>query len=161
MSFYKPKRKSGINKSQAVWSFKKKTLPPPPWKNHVNFSYQIVMKKKLISTSNKKRLAFQTGASIYQTMSVALGCFIQLHEVMELGVLRAAVAMDDVLPAHSHPLGGSVILQVITLQNFIFLLRHFFGKNLQKNNPFFNWLWTKFLKIAFLRAWLGPFLPIK
>ena len=54
----------------------------------------------------------QTGASIYQAMSLALECIQELSESLPIDVLRTAFAMDENIPAHCRPIGGSILLQV-------------------------------------------------
>jgi len=56
---------------------------------------------------------FQTGASIYQAMSLAIGCFAELYVTTSTSVLRAAFALNDNIPAHCRPIGGNVLLQVL------------------------------------------------
>lgn len=65
---------------------------------------------------------FQTGASIYQAMSLTLACLTELYVCAPLGVLRAGLAMNDNLPAHCHPIGGSVILQLFCASLYSALL---------------------------------------
>ena len=55
---------------------------------------------------------FQTGASMYQTMALALNCFKELYEVMSFGFLRVAITLDENIPAHCRPSGGSVLIHV-------------------------------------------------
>ncbi|XP_066603503.1 uncharacterized protein [Prorops nasuta] len=55
----------------------------------------------------------QTSASIYQTMSLAIGCFAELYIIVPLSILHTCLAMDNSLPAHCHPIGGSVLLQIL------------------------------------------------
>lgn len=55
----------------------------------------------------------QTGASIYQTMSLALACFGEQYICAPSGLLRTALKINENIPAHCHPIGGSVILQIM------------------------------------------------
>lgn len=55
----------------------------------------------------------QTGASIYQTMSLAIGCFTELYVTASTPILRAAFALNDNIPAHCRPIGGNVLLQIL------------------------------------------------
>lgn len=54
----------------------------------------------------------QTGASIYQAMSLALACLAELYVCAPVRILSNGFAINENLPAHSHPLGGSVLLQI-------------------------------------------------
>lgn len=57
--------------------------------------------------------SLQTGASIYQAMSLAIGCFTELYVTASTPVLRVAFALNDHVPAHCRPIGGNVLLQVL------------------------------------------------
>ncbi|XP_050458079.1 uncharacterized protein LOC126854933 [Cataglyphis hispanica] len=57
--------------------------------------------------------AAKTGASIYQAMSLAIGCFTELYVTASTSVLRAAFALNDNIPAHCRPIGGNVLLQIL------------------------------------------------
>ncbi|XP_031785557.1 uncharacterized protein LOC100116243 isoform X1 [Nasonia vitripennis] len=67
--------------------------------------------------------AVKTGASIYQAMSLALGCLGELHDCLPLGVLQMALCMDENVPAHCRPIGGSVLLQVMISALYAALLQ--------------------------------------
>lgn len=55
----------------------------------------------------------QTGASIYQAMSLAIGCFAELYVTISTAILRATFIINDNIPAHCRPIGGNVLLQVL------------------------------------------------
>ncbi|XP_046432279.1 uncharacterized protein LOC124185487 isoform X1 [Neodiprion fabricii] len=57
--------------------------------------------------------AIKTGASIYQTMSLALACFSELYICTPAGLLRTASRINNNIPANCHPIGGSVLLQIM------------------------------------------------
>ncbi|XP_046736552.1 uncharacterized protein LOC124405560 isoform X3 [Diprion similis] len=57
--------------------------------------------------------AIKTGASIYQTMSLALACFSELYICAPAGLLRTASRINNNIPANCHPIGGSVLLQIM------------------------------------------------
>lgn len=46
-------------------------------------------------------------------MSLAIGCFTELYVTAPTPVLRTAFALNDIIPAHCRPIGGSVLLQVL------------------------------------------------
>lgn len=46
-------------------------------------------------------------------MSLAIGCFAELYVTASTPVLRTAFALNDNIPAHCRPIGGSVLLQVL------------------------------------------------
>ncbi|XP_033231251.1 uncharacterized protein LOC117182252 [Belonocnema kinseyi] len=66
--------------------------------------------------------AVRTGASIYQAMSLALTCLMELHVCAPFGVLRTALAMNEKIPAHCRPIGGSVLLQIMCAALYTALL---------------------------------------
>jgi protein KIAA0825 len=57
--------------------------------------------------------AVQTGASMYQAMTIILACFIQFWNCMNTTVPRIAFLFQDILPAGIKPLGKSVLLQIL------------------------------------------------
>ncbi|XP_011496322.1 PREDICTED: uncharacterized protein LOC105360970 [Ceratosolen solmsi marchali] len=89
---------------QQVWNQAR-----PPWLNALLDFLQPIM-GPIVDTLLD---AIKTGASIYQAMSLALACLGELHECLPLGVLQTALAMDENVPAHCRPIGGSVLLQVM------------------------------------------------
>ncbi|XP_058792263.1 uncharacterized protein LOC131664857 [Phymastichus coffea] len=89
---------------QQVWNQAK-----PPWLN----ALLAILRPVMTPIVNTLLEAMKTGASIYQTMSLVLCSIDELHNCMPLGVLQIALAMDENVPAHCRPIGGSVILQVI------------------------------------------------
>ncbi|XP_043273786.1 uncharacterized protein [Venturia canescens] len=66
--------------------------------------------------------AVKTGASVYQAMSLALACFEELFICVPIGVLATCFSINENLPAHCHPLGGSVLLQVLCASLYTALL---------------------------------------
>ncbi|KAK0163780.1 hypothetical protein PV328_002475 [Microctonus aethiopoides] len=81
----------------------------PPWLNALLVSFKDMM-MPIVETLID---AVKTGASIYQAMSIALACFAELYICVPITVLRIVQCMNKNIPAHCHPIGGSVILQVL------------------------------------------------
>lgn len=57
--------------------------------------------------------AVKTGASMYQAMSIILACFAQLWDCMPVYIARLAAQLSEILPSDIHPLGNSVLLQIL------------------------------------------------
>lgn len=55
----------------------------------------------------------QTGASMYQAMTIILACFIQLWDCIDLAVPRMAFLLQDIIPVDIVPLGKSALLQIL------------------------------------------------
>ena len=55
-------------------------------------------------------------------MSLALACLMELHVCAPFGVLRTAFAMNETIPAHCRPIGGSVLLQIMCAALYTALL---------------------------------------
>lgn len=53
------------------------------------------------------------GYSFDQAMDVAMDCLIQLTDCLPTSVLRTAAVLEDSIPADVHPVGGSVLLQLV------------------------------------------------
>jgi hypothetical protein len=53
------------------------------------------------------------GCSIDEAMDVAMDCLIQLTDCLPTSVLRTAVVLEDAIPADVHPVGSSVLLQLV------------------------------------------------
>ncbi|XP_018401787.1 PREDICTED: uncharacterized protein LOC108778955 [Cyphomyrmex costatus] len=81
----------------------------PPWLNALIKPLKIMMQP----VAEALLEAAKTGASIYQAMSLAIGCFAELYVTASTPVLRAAFALNDNIPAHCRPIGGNVLLQVL------------------------------------------------
>ena len=56
-------------------------------------------------------------------MSLALACLMELHVCAPFGVLRTALAMNEKIPAHCRPIGGSVLLQIMSAALYTALLK--------------------------------------
>lgn len=79
---------------------------------------------------------FQTGASIYQAMSLAISCFAELYVTASSPVLRVAFALNDNIPAHCRPIGGNALLQVLCAALYSTLLDvSLRGKNESHGTP--------------------------
>ncbi|XP_014469110.1 PREDICTED: uncharacterized protein LOC106741512 [Dinoponera quadriceps] len=89
---------------QQVWNQSR-----PPWLNALVKPLKIMMQPVVEMLLE----AAKTGASIYQAMSLAIGCFAELYVTASSPVLRAAFALNDKIPAHCRPIGGNVLLQVL------------------------------------------------
>ncbi|XP_018341255.1 PREDICTED: uncharacterized protein LOC108747869 isoform X1 [Trachymyrmex septentrionalis] len=89
---------------QQVWNQSR-----PPWLNALIKPLKIMMQP----VTEALLEAAKTGASIYQAMSLAIGCFAELYVTSSTPVLRAAFALNDNIPAHCRPIGGNVLLQVL------------------------------------------------
>ncbi|XP_072939616.1 uncharacterized protein [Epargyreus clarus] len=68
--------------------------------------------------------AIQSGASMYQTMSLCLTCITRSLDCIPRCFTNAASVLEKTLPSHINPVGGSVLLQMLItvvyeeLQNF-------------------------------------------
>ncbi|XP_077267572.1 uncharacterized protein LOC143900281 isoform X2 [Temnothorax americanus] len=89
---------------QQVWNQSR-----PPWLNALIKPLKTMMQP----VAEVLLDAAKTGASIYQAMSLAIGCFAELYVTVSTPVLRAAFALNDNIPAHCRPIGGNVLLQVL------------------------------------------------
>ncbi|KAJ8673920.1 hypothetical protein QAD02_005182 [Eretmocerus hayati] len=115
---------SGHLDRQQVWNQDR-----PPWLNALLAHVQPIM-NPIIETLLD---AVKTGASTYQAMSLVLACFGELFECLPLGVLRMSFAMDENMPAHCQPIGGSVILQLLCTSLYSAL--HEKSSPLESNSP--------------------------
>ncbi|XP_068631342.1 uncharacterized protein [Battus philenor] len=57
--------------------------------------------------------AIQSGASMYQTMSLCLNCISRSLDCIPRCFINAASVIEDTLPANVNPVGGSVMLQML------------------------------------------------
>jgi hypothetical protein len=53
------------------------------------------------------------GCSIDQAMDVTMDCLIQLTDCLPTSVLHTAAVLEDAVPADVHPVGNSVLLQLM------------------------------------------------
>ncbi|XP_053597314.1 uncharacterized protein LOC103576648 [Microplitis demolitor] len=79
-----------------------------PWLNALLSPFKTIM-TPIVNTLLD---AIRTGASIYQTMSLALACFSELFMCTPINVLRIINFINKNIPAHCHPIGGSVFIQI-------------------------------------------------
>uniref|UniRef100_A0A6V7HMZ1 Uncharacterized protein n=1 Tax=Bracon brevicornis TaxID=1563983 RepID=A0A6V7HMZ1_9HYME len=56
-------------------------------------------------------------------MSLALACITELFVSAPIGILRAASTIDESMPAHCHPIGGSVLVQIFCAALYSSLLQ--------------------------------------
>ncbi|XP_011340540.1 uncharacterized protein LOC105281186 isoform X2 [Ooceraea biroi] len=89
---------------QQVWNQSR-----PPWLNALIKPLKTMMQPVVEVLLE----AAKTGASIYQAMSLAIGCFTELYVTASTPVLRAAFSLNDNIPAHCQPIGGNVLLQIL------------------------------------------------
>ncbi|XP_072761296.1 uncharacterized protein [Anoplolepis gracilipes] len=89
---------------QQVWNQSR-----PPWLNALIKPLKNMMQPVVAVLLE----AAKTGASIYQAMSLAIGCFAELYVTASTPVLRTAFALNDNIPAHCRPIGGNVLLQIL------------------------------------------------
>lgn len=57
--------------------------------------------------------AVKTGASMYQAMSIVLGCYSQLWECIHQSIPQIASLIQDSLPGSIMPIGKSVLLHIL------------------------------------------------
>ncbi|XP_076763082.1 uncharacterized protein LOC143430614 [Xylocopa sonorina] len=57
--------------------------------------------------------AVRTGASMFQAMSLVIGCFTELYVTLPPAILKTALALNDNIPAHCNPIGGNVLLHIL------------------------------------------------
>ncbi|XP_026737209.1 uncharacterized protein LOC113500564 isoform X2 [Trichoplusia ni] len=57
--------------------------------------------------------AVQSGASMYQTMSLCLSCISRSLDCVPRNFVNACTIIEGTLPAHINPVGGSVLLQML------------------------------------------------
>ncbi|XP_053603804.1 uncharacterized protein LOC128671390 [Plodia interpunctella] len=57
--------------------------------------------------------AVQSGASMYQTMSLCLTCISRSLDCVPRTFMNACTIIEKTLPSHIHPVGGSVLLQLL------------------------------------------------
>ncbi|GBP66070.1 hypothetical protein EVAR_37532_1 [Eumeta japonica] len=57
--------------------------------------------------------AIQTGASMYQTMSLCLTCISRTLDCLPQGFKNTTSVLQDCLPSNVNPVGGSVLLQML------------------------------------------------
>ncbi|KOX74977.1 hypothetical protein WN51_12661 [Melipona quadrifasciata] len=89
---------------QQVWNQSR-----PPWLNAIlnplkNMMHPII--EILLE-------AVRTGASMYQAMSLVIGCFTELYVTLPPSILKTVLVLHDNIPAHCHPIGGNVLLHVL------------------------------------------------
>lgn len=53
------------------------------------------------------------GYPIHQAVDVAMDCLIQLTDCLPTSILRTAAVLEDAIPADVHPMGSSVLLQLV------------------------------------------------
>ncbi|XP_076173521.1 uncharacterized protein LOC143149779 isoform X2 [Ptiloglossa arizonensis] len=103
---------------QQVWNQSR-----PPWLNAILKPLNNMM-QPIIEILLE---AVKTGASIYQTMSLVIGCFAQLYVTLPSAILKTAFVLNDNIPAHCHPIGGNVLLHILCAALYTALLK--FSKN--------------------------------
>ncbi|XP_060820395.1 uncharacterized protein LOC132909531 [Bombus pascuorum] len=89
---------------QQVWNQSR-----PPWLNAILSPLKNMM-HPIIEILLE---AVRTGASMYQAMSLVIGCFAELYVTLPPAILKTVLALQDNIPAHCHPIGGNVLLHVL------------------------------------------------
>ncbi|OAD53553.1 hypothetical protein WN48_09770 [Eufriesea mexicana] len=89
---------------QQVWNQSR-----PPWLNAILNPLKDMM-PPIIEILLE---AVRTGASMYQAMSLVIGCFTELYVTLPSAILKTILALNDNIPAHCHPIGGNVLLHVL------------------------------------------------
>ncbi|CAH0725268.1 unnamed protein product, partial [Brenthis ino] len=67
--------------------------------------------------------AIQTGASMYQTMSLCLSCISRTLDCIPRCFKNAAAILESTLPSQINPVGGSVLLQMLIIITYEELLK--------------------------------------
>ncbi|XP_055846207.1 uncharacterized protein LOC129912111 [Episyrphus balteatus] len=87
-----------------VWNQKR-----PPWLEaimHLVYPVLDCIVEMLID-------AVETGASMYQAMSLALTCVSEMYECIPEGLYKVAVLLQDIISVSTKPLSDSVLLQLV------------------------------------------------
>ncbi|KAK4881862.1 hypothetical protein RN001_005181 [Aquatica leii] len=87
-----------------VWN-----LNYPPWYKAII----SLIKPLLDSIVTTVISAVQTGASMYQAMTIVLACFLQLWDSIDSAVPRVAFLLQEALPSDIAPIGKSTLLQML------------------------------------------------
>ncbi|KAH0946009.1 hypothetical protein HN011_005249 [Eciton burchellii] len=98
---------------QQVWNQSR-----PPWLNALVKPLRTMMQPVVEVLLE----AAKTGASIYQAMSLVIGCFTELYVTASTPILRIALALNRNIPAHCRPIGGNVLLQILCVALYSALL---------------------------------------
>ncbi|XP_076239255.1 uncharacterized protein LOC143182247 isoform X2 [Calliopsis andreniformis] len=98
---------------QQVWNQSR-----PPWLNAILNPLKSMMQPVIEMLLE----AVKTGASVYQAMSLVIGCFAELHTTLPPPILKIALTLDDNIPAHCHPIGGNVLLHILCVSLYSALL---------------------------------------
>lgn len=77
--------------------------------------------------------AVQTGASMYQAMTLILVSLTQLWHCIPTCVSRIAQQFTEILPSDTTPLGNSVLIQILSAAIYSTLLEKSEKLNIQKN----------------------------
>ncbi|KAG6458860.1 hypothetical protein O3G_MSEX011083 [Manduca sexta] len=59
--------------------------------------------------------ALQSGASMYQTMSLCLTCMLRTMDCIPRAFINACTIIESSLPTHVNPVGGSVLIQMLVI----------------------------------------------
>lgn len=71
---------------------------------------------------------------MYQAMSLVIGCFAELYAILPPVILKIALALDDNVPAHCHPIGGNVLLHILCVSLYSALLEFSKKCNVETGN---------------------------
>ncbi|CAK9795962.1 Uncharacterized protein KIAA0825 homolog [Anthophora quadrimaculata] len=109
---------------QQVWNQSR-----PPWLNAIINPLKNMMQPIIEILLG----AIRTGASMYQAMSLVIGCFTELYVTLPPAILKTALALNDNIPAHCHPIGGNVLLHILCASLYTSLIE--FSKNCNTEIP--------------------------
>lgn len=59
---------------------------------------------------------------MYQAMSLVIGCFAELHVTIPIVILKIALALNNNVPAHCHPIGGNILFHILCASLYSALL---------------------------------------
>lgn len=90
----------------------------PPWYEALT----DLIKPLLPPIVNTVISASQTGATMYQTMSIVLGCFSQLWDCVNPTIPRLTALLQEILPVDVIPLRNSALLQILVSSLYTELL---------------------------------------
>nr|XP_034174851.1 uncharacterized protein LOC117601773 [Osmia lignaria] len=100
---------------QQVWNQSR-----PPWLNAILNPLNKIMEPIIELLLD----AVKTGASMYQAMSLVIGCFAELYVTLPPAILNIALALNENIPAHCHPIGGNLLLHILCTSLYTALLEY-------------------------------------
>nr|XP_003699217.2 PREDICTED: uncharacterized protein LOC100879507 [Megachile rotundata] len=100
---------------QQVWNQSR-----PPWLNAILNPLHSIMQPIIEMLLE----AVRTGASMYQAMSLVIGCFTELYVTLPPAVLKTVLVLNEYIPAHCHPIGGNLLLHILCASLYTALLEY-------------------------------------